>query len=412
MPKAIQQPWKPLPFEEARSFFGSKVPLTAAEAAKAQGQAAERAFVVSGLARTDMVSDVLKAMQDAIANGTTIDQFRKDIALVLEEKGWTGAKNFRVQTIFRTNIQSAYQAGKWAQFQAAGDNLPLAVYDAVGDGRTRPSHLAMDGRAFARNDPIWAKWWPPNGFNCRCTVRLMSMAEAKVRGVKIESGAGILRGEQVSVGPGRDQVVRPDPGFDHNPGIDFFGGIIAAATSTGAGFTAAEGLRGPKDFGLAGSIAEMPSSAKFPWPQDELLPVGVSTAEAEAAARARLGMTPGQTSMALSDVNGEPLLVPDWLVKKVAQTKGRERWAAVAMDVASSPSEVWRVDGRNGAGEKVTRKLYIKVFEPDPKHKTEGLIAVAETERGVWKELSVYPSKGSSLDANRCGDLVYARKKG
>ncbi len=325
--------------------------------------------------------------------------------------GFCLSKKLDGKTIFRTNVQSAYQAGKWAQLKEAGDNLDVVVYDAVGDGRTRPSHLVMDGKAFAKSDAIWNTWWPPNGFNCRCTVRLMSAAEARARGLKVESGAGILRGEQVSVGPGRDQVISPDPGFGGNVGKDFFGGLVAAVKSTDKAFTPNEGLRGPKDFGLPESIAKLPASSKFPYPADQLLPAGVSAAEAEAAARARLGMTADQKSIVTADVMGDPFLVPDWQISKIAGTKGRERWAVVAIDVAASPTEVWLVRGKNLAGTDVERKIYIKVFEPDPAHTTKGAIAVAEAEHGVWKELSVYPTKGSSLNDNRRGDLLYTKKE-
>jgi SPP1 gp7 family putative phage head morphogenesis protein len=220
--EATEQPWRSLRFEEAARFFASKVPLTKEQFDALVGGARARAFTVSGLASKALVQDVLEAINAAISDGTTIDQFRKDIRGIIQAKGWTGEKDWRVQTIFRTNIQGAFQAGKWAQAQAS-EGLQVVVYDAVADGRTRPSHLALDGRAFLKSDPIWDTWWPPNGFNCRCTVRLMSMAEAKARGVRIESGEGILRGEAQPVGPGRDLVLLPDPGFDTNPAKDFAG---------------------------------------------------------------------------------------------------------------------------------------------------------------------------------------------
>lgn len=53
---------------------------------------------------------------------------------------------------------------------------PYWQYDAVNDSKTRPSHLAMDGRVFMADDPIWDTWFPPNGFKCRCTVKTLSSA--------------------------------------------------------------------------------------------------------------------------------------------------------------------------------------------------------------------------------------------
>lgn len=409
MPEATQQPWKPLPFDEAVAFFKSKVPLTPDQAKHLTGQATERAFVIGGLTRNDLVADVLTAMQKAIANGTTIYQFRKDIAHVIAEKGWTGPADWRVQTIFRTNVQSAYGAGKWAQLEQAGDAVQVVVYDAVGDARTRPSHMVLDGKAFAKDDPIWQKWWPPNGFNCRCTVRLMSASEARARGVTVESGAGIARGESVAIGPGRDQVIAPDPGFGGNPGRDFLVGLAAAAMKP-SNFTALPGLKGPKDFGLPESIADMPAGSRFPWPAAELLPPSLPAAEYVAAARARLGMAADQATIVRPDVRGDPVLVTEPLLQKLA-APDRQRWAVISAGVTDAPSEVWLVPGTNASGQVVLRRRYIKVFQPEPGHKTEGVIAIAELEDGVWKELSVHP-KGADLNRQRQGELLYVKKEG
>ncbi len=45
-------------------------------------------------------------------------------------------------------------------------------YRTVGDDRVRPEHAAMHGITLPPSDPFWASYYPPNGWNCRCTEAL------------------------------------------------------------------------------------------------------------------------------------------------------------------------------------------------------------------------------------------------
>lgn len=64
---------------------------------------------------------------------------------------------------------SAVMAAKWEEFAEDGDryNLP---YRTQKDDKVRPEHAALDGVTLPPSDPFWAEFYPPNGWNCRCTV--------------------------------------------------------------------------------------------------------------------------------------------------------------------------------------------------------------------------------------------------
>ena len=69
---------------------------------------------------------------------------------------------------------------------------------------TRPSHAEKHGIVLPADDPFWNTWYPPNGFNCYCTVQSVSESLLKRRGW--------------SVGAPGFQFPDPDPGFAVNAG--------------------------------------------------------------------------------------------------------------------------------------------------------------------------------------------------
>ncbi len=191
-----------LPMKEALDFWGKKVPMKAADFYKLGEEYRVRAFAVGKIAQLDMVAHVQKSIEGALHQGTPMTQWRKNATDFFKRAGWTGNTRYRLDTIFRNNVQAAYGAGRWARAQESEKDRPLAMYDAIDDGRGRPTHAAQDGKVYPLSHPYWTTWWPPNGHRCRCSVRTLSRDEAKDMGLKVETDI--------------DGV--PDEGFQTNPG--------------------------------------------------------------------------------------------------------------------------------------------------------------------------------------------------
>ena len=64
---------------------------------------------------------------------------------------------------------SASMAAKWEQIAGDGDRYNLQ-YRTAGDDHVRPEHAALAGVTLPPSDPFWASYYPPNGWNCRCTA--------------------------------------------------------------------------------------------------------------------------------------------------------------------------------------------------------------------------------------------------
>lgn len=88
-------------------------------------------------------------------------------------------------TMFYRNMVSdmlSLSAHSAANSMELSGKLPFAMYVTMKDERTRKTHAAMNGFVATANDPIWRIIRPPCGYNCRCTLRLISLAEARQYG--------------------------------------------------------------------------------------------------------------------------------------------------------------------------------------------------------------------------------------
>ena len=98
-------------------------------------------------------------------------------------------------------MRSAVASGRYAQMWENRETHPYWQYIAILDNRTRPHHRAINGVIKAADDAFWQSNYPPNGFNCRCTVRALTADAAQSRGGISENTAPF----------------QPDEGFSHSP---------------------------------------------------------------------------------------------------------------------------------------------------------------------------------------------------
>lgn len=204
-----------IPFEEAESYFRGKVPLSAKEFYKLADEYRTLAFTVSNYSKAQVLVKFKEALQAAIDGGATLQQFRSDMNQFLTDEGYKGVTPFQAENIFRTNVQTAYNVGHYRGMTdpAVKKLRPYWRYDAVNDQKTRKSHLAMDGKVYPADSPVWDEWYPPNGFKCRCIVTTLSERQVRELGLKVETE--VPRAAQLS--DGRFVALLPDPNFASNP---------------------------------------------------------------------------------------------------------------------------------------------------------------------------------------------------
>ncbi|MCF8483307.1 MAG: minor capsid protein, partial [Rhodospirillum sp.] len=153
-------------------------------------------FTVAKSTGFDILGDVHSSLRDALAEGGTFDQWKKDITPVLQEKGWWGKQEIldpvtgqlveaqlgsprRLRTIYDTNMRVSRAAGHWAVIDRTKARRPWLRYVAVQDDRTRADHKHWHGTVLSVDDPWWDSHAPPNGWHCRCTVQQLNDRDLK-----------------------------------------------------------------------------------------------------------------------------------------------------------------------------------------------------------------------------------------
>lgn len=136
------------------------------------------ATTVRFLSSLEQIETVIKAVNKAIAEGTTFNDFKK----LLDQNEIVLSEHY-LKNVFRTNIQTAYGHGRWIQQQRNKANRPYLMYSAIDDSRVRPSHLALNRIIRHIDDPFWLLFYPPWDFMCRCSVIALTEAQARKLGI-------------------------------------------------------------------------------------------------------------------------------------------------------------------------------------------------------------------------------------
>jgi SPP1 gp7 family putative phage head morphogenesis protein len=180
------------------------------------------AFTVAHSMNAAVLEDLLGALTDAMERGTTYEAFKADMKPLMEAKGWYGGRpdkegdegylEWRLRTIYDTNLSTAYTAGRYRQQLRSSGLRPILVYSAVMDDVTRPEHRALNGKAYRSDNPFWDRYYPPNGWKCRCSTYSLSESEAESRGVEVLT--------EIPAGIDPERIAPPE--WRYNPGKEAF----------------------------------------------------------------------------------------------------------------------------------------------------------------------------------------------
>ena len=199
------------------------------------------AFTVAKVMQLDVLEVIHNAVDQALAEGRTFQQFKKDLTPLLQKLGWWGQQVVtdpltgeevlarlgsprRLKTIYRVNMRTARAAGQWDRIERSRETHPYLLYELGPSREHRDQHVRWAGILLPSDDPWWQTHFPPNGWGCKCRVRQVSQREAerlKATGRHLTDAPPIGAREWTNKRTGEVLEVPDgiDPGFDINAGI-------------------------------------------------------------------------------------------------------------------------------------------------------------------------------------------------
>ena len=414
----------PLPPKEALEFFRKKGKALGFSWKDIWEEEHAVGFTVAKAMRHDLLGDIRQAVDDALAKGETIQQFRKNLRPLLEKKGWWGRKKLtdpktgkvvsaqlgsprRLRIIYDTNMRMATAAGRWQRIERLRKKRPYLRYVAVMDSRTRDQHRQWHGTILPVGDKFWETHYPPNGWNCRCMVAQLGNEDLERYGwtvsrrpsLKLRDWKNNRSGEVVKVAEGIS------PGFGYNVGKARLRALVPPPLG---------GL--PTSFPAGTDLPPLPPPLKS---KARLLPDGLAEEEYAKRFLQEFGVKAGRIGQ-WRDPAGEVLTISEELFKDTSGawkiTKyNRHRHLLYLAEAIKTPHEIWWIWEKGVTdGKWRLRRRYFARFLVS---KGQSAVAVFEHGEDGWRGVTGFsPAQGSPERQERYlnkfrGGLLAWRKK-
>lgn len=124
----------------------------------------ESDWIFSGMKTFHELNEAFPSLLDENGERKTFERFLNDVQSIDR----TYNQNY-LRAEYNYAEASAEMAAKWEAYEEDGDDYYLQ-YRTAGDDKVRPEHAALNGITLPMSDPFWDEYYPPNGWNCRCTV--------------------------------------------------------------------------------------------------------------------------------------------------------------------------------------------------------------------------------------------------
>lgn len=124
----------------------------------------ESNYVFSGYKTFHELNEAFPSLLDSDGNRKPFERFLNDVQKVNQSYN-----RWYLQAEYNFAVASAGMAARWKDFERNGDDY-LLQYRTVGDKRVREAHRLMHGITLPASSRFWDWYFPPNGWNCRCTV--------------------------------------------------------------------------------------------------------------------------------------------------------------------------------------------------------------------------------------------------
>lgn len=113
----------------------------------------------------DQMQKLSGALRKPDGTMRTFEEFRAETVLI------TGQHLSGLKAEYNTAVASAQMASKWQTIQAQKELYPYLQYIAVEDNHISQTCFNLANQVHHVDSPFWQKWYPPNHYNCRSSVK-------------------------------------------------------------------------------------------------------------------------------------------------------------------------------------------------------------------------------------------------
>lgn len=159
-----------MPYHEAVEFLKKRDVIKKVDYDKLSDKMKFRAFTASRINDGKLLEKLNAQMLSNVNDGKGLKDFlsltKTDI---LDKIGMGPNQGWYWETVYRTNVQTAYNVGRALGFEA---DKPLALqFVGIDDARQTDVCHSLSGIVRPYGDPFWQSHFPPLHFNCRSTIR-------------------------------------------------------------------------------------------------------------------------------------------------------------------------------------------------------------------------------------------------
>ena len=162
--------------DEVLQAWGARLPLDPQELAAIGGEAGRRAFWLAGVWEKRFLEDAQASLGKAMEEGKTLYQWLPEAQRLIAGYGGT-VKLYRggdewnpwyADLVIRNAVQRSFSDGRYAAMfgEEWKKRAPFWRYYATLDARTRPTHAALHGKVFRKDDTAALAFYPPWGHSC------------------------------------------------------------------------------------------------------------------------------------------------------------------------------------------------------------------------------------------------------
>ena len=176
-----------LPFDEAIKFFADKIPRLYDDIEEITGEAIAKTFWVKKITDIEVSKKMKVALDKILAEGGTFKDFVGDIPDVLKKSG-ISKDGYYLQNVFRTNMLSSYNAGRYEQQQLTKDVFEYLLYNTIDDSRRSKVCTDLADKVYRSDNLIWNRIYPPNHYACRSIATALTDEQVKELGLEVSNG--------------------------------------------------------------------------------------------------------------------------------------------------------------------------------------------------------------------------------